>query len=204
MNPFVTAALQRRLVLASTSPRRATVLDMLGFEFETAVAPIDEAALGLPEPEPHVVRLAELKARAAAPAWPGRILIGADTVVAIDDAILEKPRSAAEAVAMLQRLRGRWHTVFTGVALLDGTARRMVAAAERTEVRFAHWDDAALRRYVDTGECMDKAGAYAIQGLGAMLVEEIRGCFYNVMGFPIRTFARLLAELHDLEAKHGG
>lgn len=203
MNPFVATAQQRRLVLASTSPRRATVLQMLGFEFDTAAAPIDEAALGLPDPEPHVVRLAELKARAAAPAWPDRVLIGADTVVAIDDAILEKPRSAAEALVMLQRLRGRWHTVFTGLALLDGPAHRMIAAAERTEVRFARWDDAALQRYVASGECMDKAGAYAIQGMGALLVEEIRGCFYNVMGFPIGTFARLLADLHDSEAKHG-
>jgi len=203
MNPFVAAAQQRRLVLASSSPRRATVLRMLGFDFEVAVAPIDEAAHGLPEPESHVVRLAELKARAAAPAWPDRVLIGADTVVAIDDAILEKPQSAAEALAMLQRLRGRWHTVFTGVALLDGRAHRTVAATERTEVRFADWDDAGLQRYVESGECMDKAGAYAIQGLGALLVQEIRGCFYNVMGFPVGTFARLLAALHDPEAKHG-
>ena len=203
MNPFVAAAPQRRLVLASSSPRRATVLRMLGFDFEIAVAPIDEAAYGLPEPETHVVRLAELKASAAAPAWPDRVLIGADTVVAIDDAILEKPRSAAEALAMLQRLRGRWHTVFTGVALLDSRTHRRAAAAERTEVRFAHWDDAGLQRYVESGECMDKAGAYAIQGLGALLVQEIRGCFYNVMGFPAGTFARLLAELHDPEAKHG-
>lgn len=197
MNPFVPAAEQRRLVLASTSPRRATVLQMLGFEFEIAAAPIDEAALGLPEPEPHVIRLAELKAQAAAPGRPGRVLIGADTVVAIDGDILEKPASRAEALAMLGRLRGRWHTVYTGVALLDAAASRMVAAAERTEVRFAHWDDTALRRYVDSGECMDKAGAYAIQGLGALLVHEIRGCFYNVMGFPIGTFARLLSELHE-------
>jgi len=131
------------------------------------------------------------------------VLIGADTVVAIDDAILEKPQSAAEALAMLQRLRGRWHTVFTGVALLDGRAHRTVAATERTEVRFADWDDAGLQRYVESGECMDKAGAYAIQGLGALLVQEIRGCFYNVMGFPVGTFARLLAALHDPEAKHG-
>lgn len=203
MNPLIPAALQRRLVLASSSPRRATVLQMLGFDFESTALPIDEEALGLPEPEAHVVRLAELKAEAVAAAWPGRILIGADTVVAIDGVILEKPKSRAEALAMQRRLRGRWHTVWSGLALLDVGTQRRAAGAERTEVRFADWDDAALERYVDAGECMDKAGAYAIQGLGALLVREIRGCYYNVMGFPIGTFARLLSELHPPEAGHG-
>ena len=203
MNPLIPAARQRNLVLASTSPRRATILRMLGFEFETIAVPVDEAALGLPEPEPHVTRLAQLKAEAAAAQCPGRVLIGADTVVAIDGVILEKPKSRAEALAMQQQLRGRWHTVFTGIALLDAATRRAVAASESTQVRFAAWDDAALERYVDSGECMDKAGAYAIQGWGALLVREIRGCYYNVMGFPIGTFARLLAELQDPETKHG-
>jgi len=197
------AALQRDLVLASSSPRRADILRMLGFDFETVLAPIDELAFALPDPDAHVRRLASLKA-AAARAQRGRgVLIAADTIVVVDGDRLEKPESAVEAMDMQRRLRDRWHTVFTGVAVLDAASGDERVGVEQTEVRFEDWDDAILQRYVATREGMDKAGGYAIQGHGALLVREIRGCYYNVMGFPIGCFVRLLADLRGVEANRG-
>jgi septum formation protein len=203
VNPMLSARLQRDLVLASTSPRRAAILRMLDFDFETVAAPIAEDEHGLADPEPHVLQLARLKAQAARVHRSHGVLIGADTVVAIGGEILEKPASHAEALAMQKRLRGQWHTVFTGVALVDAATGRHAAAAERTEVHFQAWDDAFLERYVATGEGMDKAGAYAIQGLGALLVREIRGCYFNVMGFPVGCFVGLLERFQMPEATRG-
>jgi len=197
LNPMLPAALQGDLVLASSSPRRAAILAMLRFEFETVLAPIDEDAATLPDPAAHAEHLALLKADAAARDRARGIVIGADTIVVADGLVLNKPRSAADALAMQARLRGRWHTVFTGVAILDVASRRRASGTERTEVLFHDWDDGFLQRYVDTGEGMDKAGAYAIQGLGALLVREIRGCYYNVMGLPIGTFVRLLRQVRE-------
>lgn len=204
MNPMLPAALQRDLVLASGSPRRAGILQMLGFEFETVVAPIDEAAFAQDEPASHVQDLAVLKVKAARIGRTRGIFVGADTVVVVDGDRLEKPGSVEEAFAMQQRLRGRWHTVWTGVCVHDAATGAERVGAAQTEVRFADWDDEFLRRYVATGEGMDKAGGYAIQGLGALLVREIRGCYYNVMGFPILCFVQLLSSLHDQEATRAG
>ena len=199
MNPILTAGQQRDLVLASSSPRRATILRMLGFEFDIVPAALDEPQHGQTDPEPHVRRLAELKAAAAAATRRRGLFLGADTVVVVDGDILEKPESPVEALAMQRRLRDRWHTVYTGVALVDRDSGRSGAGVERTEVRFHAWDDAFLQRYVATGEGLDKAGSYAIQGLGAMLVREIRGDYYNVMGLPVGCFLRLLGELRPPE-----
>ena len=189
------AASQRHLVLASSSPRRAEILRMLGFEFEVVPSEVVEEDHGHPDPIEHVRRLARLKAEQVRAAAPRDLVLGADTIVVVDSDILNKPASSDEALAMLRRLRGRWHTVFTGVALADGATHRTVVGHESTDVRFHAWDDDFLRRYVATGECMDKAGAYAIQGLGALLVREIRGCFYNVMGLPIGCLVGLLGAL---------
>jgi septum formation protein len=204
VNPMLPAPLQVDLVLASGSPRRAAILRMLGFEFEIVVDPIAEEELGSSEPIEHVQSLARLKAEAAARGRHRGVFLGADTIVVIDGEILNKPPDAAAALGMLQRLRGRWHTVFTGLALLDVASSRTRVEFERTEVRFADWDDAALRRYIATGECMDKAGAYAIQGLGALLVAEIRGDYYNVMGLPVGLLVRMLAELRAREVSGAG
>jgi len=199
VNPMLTAAQQRDLVLASSSPRRATILRMLGFEFDVVAAPIDEAQHGLAEPVAHVRQLADLKATAGAATRAQGLFLGADTVVVLDGDILEKPSSPAEALAMQRRLRDRWHTVYTGVALLDRDSGQRAVDHECTEVRFHAWDDAFLQRYVETGEGSDKAGAYAIQGLGALLVREIRGDYYNVMGLPVGCFVRLLGEIRPPE-----
>jgi septum formation protein len=198
------AAHQGPLVLASGSPRRAEILRMLGFEFEIEVAGVDETGRAGTSPEAYVTELALHKAEAGARRRGRGTIVGADTIVVIDGDILNKPETEAEALVMLRRLRGRWHDVHTGVAVLDAGSGRRRAGAERTAVLFRDWDDGFLRRYVATGECTDKAGAYAIQGLGALLVREIRGCFYNVMGFPIHTFVDLLAQVRSGEDERAG
>ena len=204
MNRLLPASVQRGLVLASGSPRRATILRMLGFDFEVVVTPVAEDVAPGRGPEAHVRELALRKAEAARAARPRELLIGADTVVVVDGDILEKPATEEEALAMLRRLRGRWHQVHSGVAVLDAASGRSLVGAERTEVRFEDRDDDFLRRYVATRECMDKAGAYAIQGQGALLVREIRGCYYNVMGFPIHCFMELLLGLRSGEDGNAG
>jgi septum formation protein len=197
------AALQRDLILASSSPRRAEILRMLGFEFEVVAVPVAEDVVGSPDPAEHVCLLARRKAAAAAAGRTRGLFLGADTIVVVDRDILNKPASAAGALDMLRRLRGRWHVVHTGLALHDAVSGRVAADSERTEVRFHDWGDEALRQYVATGEGDDKAGAYAIQGLGAMLVSEIRGDYYNVMGLPIGVLLRLLESLRATEVRRG-
>lgn len=204
VNPMLAPHVQRDLVLASGSARRAEILSMLGFEFEIVSVPIPEHELGHPEPDEHVQQLARLKAEAAARTRSRGLFLGADTVVVVDGDILEKPPSEAIALDMLRRLRGRWHTVHTGVAVLDRGTGGASVGVERTEVRFRDWPDAALGRYVATGECMDKAGAYAIQGFGALLVAEIRGDFFNVMGLPVGLLLRFLEERRAAEVTDAG
>ena len=180
------------LVLASGSPRRAHLLAMLGLTFDIDPAAIDERYLPGEEPGAHAERLAREKAVSVAARWPGSLVLGSDTVVVIDAAVLGKPRDAEDAVAMLLRLQGREHTVATGIAVAaDGTIR---SGVERVRVWFRGFDERAAREYVATGEPMDKAGAYAIQGCGAALVERIEGDFFTVMGLPVaRLFALLEA-----------
>ncbi len=125
---------------------------------------------------------------------PWLVQQGADTVVVLDGDILEKPASPDEALAMLRRLRGRWHAVHTGVALVDGAQCRRAVGCERTDVRFHAWDDAFLGRYVATGECLDKAGAYAIQGLASKFIDRIEGCYFNVVGLPLSLLYRSLID----------
>lgn len=204
MNPMLPASVQSDLVLASGSPRRAEILRMLGFDFEVVVAPVNEDVPDGADPAAHVRELALSKAQAARGRASRGLWIGADTVVVVDGEILNKPASADEALSMLSRLRGRWHDVHTGVALVEAATQQHVEAAERTAVLFRRWDDAFLRRYIATGECRDKAGAYAIQGLGALLVQEIRGCYFNVMGFPVGCFVDLLSVLRPLEVPDAG
>ena len=178
-------------MLASASPRRAALLAMLGLAHEVLPADVDETVLPGEDPTAHVDRLARAKAAAVAACRPDALVIGADTVVVLDGEVLGKPARRQEAVATLMRLAGRDHVVFSGLALAtpEGAVH---ASVSRTRVRFRDFDEAAARRYVNTGEPMDKAGSYGIQGLGAALVDSIEGDFFTVVGFPIPDLVRLL------------
>jgi len=175
------------LVLASRSPRRRQLLEMLGLPFVVAHADVQEIRLPREAPAAYARRLARDKARAVPGAW----VLGADTIVVLGDEVLEKPADADDAFRMLRRLAGQRHEVITAVCLVaDGVEHQ---AADTTAVFFRAADDAMLRAYVATGEPLDKAGAYGIQGYGAALVERIEGDFFGVMGLPIRLVLDLLA-----------
>jgi septum formation protein len=180
------------IILASASPRRAEILRTVGWPFETLPVDIDETRQKSEAAVDYVQRLAREKAEAAAVRRPEAIVVAADTTVAIDSHILEKPADEADAQAMLRLLTNRWHTVLTGVAVIEHASRTLVAC-EQTEVKFAPMSDDEIHWYVSTGEPMDKAGAYAIQGLGSRFIEEIRGDYFNVVGLPVRLLFELIS-----------
>ena len=181
-----------RLILASQSPRRAQLLRMLGLEFETVPADIDETYRDGEEPAPHAQRLAEEKAQVISARNGGAVVIGSDTVVVLDGAVLGKPTDADDAVRMLLSLQGREHEGATGISVcVDG---RTWSGVERVQVRFRAFDEDTARAYAETDEPMDKAGAYGIQGYGATLVEAVAGDYFAVMGLPICRLIGLLQE----------
>jgi len=187
------------LVLASRSPRRAELLETAGIPFEVILpGQVEEQLAGSlvelhADPAAYARALAEAKAREVSRRWPGRLVLGADTVVVLDGDILEKPRDRADAVGLLTRLAGRRHTVVSAIALVGGPAGDTgVCAHEETGVEFLAQDPAALQRYVATNEPMDKAGAYGIQGYGALMVRGVEGCYFNVMGLPLARLGELL------------
>lgn len=182
-----------RLVLASKSPRRIELLGMLGVPFAVLAPECGEDARG--DAAARVQALARRKAGAAAsaldePAW----VLGADTLVEKDGAIFGKPRDEADARRMLRELSGGWHNVHTGVALLDGRDGGCVSAIETARVRFAPMSDAAIGRYVESGEPMDKAGAYGIQGGAGAYIAGIEGDWYAVVGLPLCRVRTMLEE----------
>jgi septum formation protein len=180
------------LVLASASPRRVTLLRQAGAAFTVVDPGPDRAWPGAAEPRHGVRALALDKARRVAAQRPGAVVIGADTVVVVRGERLGKPRDAAEALKMLQRLQGRRHEVWTGLAVVrDGEQR---TGAEVTTVHFARLADSDLRAYVASGEPLDKAGAYGIQGLAGQFVRRIEGDFTTVVGLPLGRLRAMLAE----------
>ena len=170
------------LILASQSPRRREILAVAGIPFRVRVRPVEEIRAHDESPESYVRRLAREKAEAA---WEGKdeIVLGADTTVVIDERVLEKPADAEDARAMLRLLSGRTHTVMTGICLRHPGGE--IVDHESTRVRFVALEDFEIAEYVASGEPMDKAGAYAIQGLASKFVERIDGCYFNVIGLPI-------------------
>ena len=182
-----------RIVLASQSPRRRDLLDLVGIRHQVRPADIDETLLPGETPEGHSERLAREKARTIAEQMPGTIVVGSDTIVVVDGDILGKPKDADEARRMLTRLSGRGHTVFTAVAVARDS--RVAAGVERVPVTFRALEPWEIDAYVATGEPMDKAGAYGIQGYGATIVERIEGDYFAVMGLPLVRLVRLLAEV---------
>ena len=180
------------LVLASASPRRASLLRAAGIPFEVDAPNIDEDPLPGESPEQYVVRVARDKALAVACRKSGKLVLGADTTVVVGGAILGKPADATEARNMLQRLSGRAHDVLTGVALRDGG--REWTAVVSTEVRFLPITPAEIDSYIASGEPLDKAGAYAIQGLASRFIERIDGSYTNVVGLPVGVVCALLRQ----------
>jgi len=182
-----------RVILASQSPRRRELLTLIGITHDVHPADVDESVHPDEAPVPHCERLARDKAHTLAVQHPDAVVIGSDTIVVIDGDILGKPRDHAEASAMLARLSGRTHTVFTAVAVAHGGTT--LSGVESVSVTFRPLDAMQIAAYVDTGEPMDKAGAYGIQGFGATNVERIDGDYFAVMGLPL---GRLVGLLRDL------
>lgn len=182
-----------KIVLASQSPRRKELLGRMGLEFVTQASKIDESAFDGLEARELVATLSREKAQWIARQLDGETLvIGADTVVVRDGAALGKPKDAEDAVAMLLSLSGRDHQVCTGMTVCRGD--RVLTQVEETQVTFRELTEAEVRQYVSTGEPMDKAGAYGIQGLGGLLVEGIRGDYSNVVGLPVCRLGQMLKD----------
>jgi septum formation protein len=196
----LTAAASRmqlpRLLLASSSPRRLEILRIVGWPFEKVAAEVDESLNEGEAAVAYVERLALAKARDAQTRNSRGLILAADTTVVVDEQILAKPADAAEARQMLKTLQGRWHQVLTGIALVSDSLQQV--SHESTEVKFAAMNDAEIDWYVATGEPMDKAGAYAIQGQGARFIEEIKGEYFNVMGLPVRLLYELVSRKERL------
>jgi len=184
-----------KIVLASASPRRAELLRHVGLEFEVMVSEVEEKLTPDLEPAAQVEQLALRKASAVAAALDRGIVIGADTVVVQEGRILGKPADAQEAIEMLQLLQGKGHEVYTGVALVDAKSSVKLVEHEMTRVFFNALSEETIRRYVATGEPLDKAGAYAIQGKAALFINHIEGCYYNVVGLPLARLATMLRKL---------
>ncbi len=193
------------IVLASASPRRRSLLELLGLRFRVVPSAIDEVLRDGEDPGSHVERLAREKAQAVAASHPDALVIGGDTIVVVDGTPLGKPADEAEAVAMLMRLQGTTHRVETGIAVV-APGGRVQSSVERVHVWFRPFDRHTAEQYVSTGEPMDKAGAYGIQGFGATLVDRIDGDYFAVMGLPLARLVSLLRALgwhytfHGIEA----
>lgn len=182
---------ETRLILASQSPRRRELLSLTGIPFEVDAPEVDETCtLGARD---AVLELSRRKALAAAARHPGQVILASDTLVAVDDVPLGKPADEADAFRMLRSLSGRWHQVYTGVTVVsaDGQA---VSAVDGTDVHFEDMTDGDIHRYIATGEPMDKAGAYAVQGIAGLWIDRLRGSHTNVIGLPMTLTRRLL---HD-------
>ena len=184
----------KEIILASSSPRRSELLKQLGLQFRTLVCPVDETLPPGLSPFELVELLAVKKAMAVARMLEDGIVIGADTVVFWHGQPLGKPSDGDDAMEMLGRLQGTVHEVYTGVALVDADSRKVLIEHEKTRVFFRSFDEEEIRRYVATGEPMDKAGAYAIQGLGAIFIKGLEGCYSNVVGLPLARLAKMLKQ----------
>ena len=178
------------LILASASPRRRELLQQIGVSFVVECSDTEEKIDLSQPPEQQVQALALQKAQAVAENHQTGIVLGADTVVVNEGVLLGKPKSVDEAKTMLSSLSGKWHQVMTAVALVDaGEKQHTWSSVEITNVKFRELTEQDIAAYVATGESMDKAGAYGIQGYGALLVEKIEGCYNNVVGLPLQQVA---------------
>ena len=180
-----------KLVLASGSPRRAEILNSVGWEFEKAVPDVDESVVAGESPEDYVQRLAAEKARVISPSYPGRVVLAADTTVVLGEEIIGKPLDLDDARRMIAQLAGTWHEVLTGVAVHCNGSEH--TGLQSTRVKFAPMSDAEINFLAVEGDPLDKAGAYAVQAQAALFIEGIEGDYWNVVGLPISLVYRLVA-----------
>ncbi len=184
----------RRIVLASASPRRKELLELLGLRFEVEPSNYDEETVSGSEPHEMVRELSLGKARAAAAKHRDAFIIGADTIVVLGNKVMGKPHTASEAKKMLHTLNGKVHAVITGFTILDTETGKVLSRSVETKVHIRKLTPEEIDNYVRTKEPLDKAGGYAIQGLGAVLVERIEGDYFNVVGLPLSALAEGLKE----------
>lgn len=185
-----------KLILASGSPRRAEILNSVGWEFTKIVPDVDESILKGEAPDVYVQRLAEAKAEAVSADHPGEIVLGADTTVVIDDEIIGKPVDEDDARRMLKMLSGKWHEVLTGIAVVQNGRSR--TGCQRTRVKFNEMTEDEIAFLVEKGDPLDKAGAYAVQAQAALFIEAIDGDYWNVVGLPVNLVYRMVTT-EDLE-----
>ncbi len=179
-----------KFILASASPRRKSLLEAVGADFEIFVSDADESVEEGLSPSEQVCRISKIKAGAAAGVYPDRVIVAADTLVSVDGRVLGKPKDRAEAHRMLATLSGRRHKVYTGVTVRSGELE--LTGFEETDVEFCQLTPDEIERYIDTGEPLDKAGAYGIQEKGALLIRRIDGDYFNVVGLPLRRLRSML------------
>lgn len=184
----------RDIVLASSSPRRKQLLEALGLTFTVDATSSPEKHDFALEPSEFVSRLSLEKARLAAQRNPDAIVIAADTIGVLQGRVIGKPRTESDAVEMLKQMNGKCHTVITGYTVMDSRTQQAATRAVQTTVCLKEVSDAEIEAYVRTGEPMDKAGAYGIQGLGSILVSRIEGDYFNVVGLPVSALAESLKE----------
>jgi len=194
-----------RLILASKSPRRYELLKQMGLHFDVVHSSVEEEKVVRHEsPREHVIRLSEEKARDVGRRYPDSWVLGADTVVYIDGTILGKPKTREEALSMLRRLSGQEHTVLTGFSALNVSKGKGERGAVETAVKVKSLSPVEIEWYVQTGEPFDKAGAYAIQGIGSFMIESIRGSYTNVVGLPVCEVIELLVRLGAITISASG
>ncbi len=183
-----------KIILASTSPRRFRLLKNLGLKISVVKSRVKESKFDVSNPEKLAKNLALAKAQEVARKAREGIVIGADTVVVLGGKVLGKPKDEREAEGMLRKLSGRTHEVMTGLAVIDASTGRKTIDCVRTKVKFRRLPEEEISNYVATGEPLDKAGAYGIQGRAGVFVEKIEGCYYNVVGLPLARLAEILKD----------
>ncbi|MDP8226682.1 MAG: Maf family protein [Candidatus Celaenobacter polaris] len=180
------------IILASRSPRRAFLLKQVGLNFKQIPSHIEEHLNGM-EPEDFVLHYAKKKAEEIQKIYPDSLIIGSDTIVVLDNMIIGKPQNDEEAFQILKKLSGKCHEVLTGVSILFHDSQ--ISDIAKTKVFFKLIADEDIKEYISTGEPMDKAGAYGIQGYGSQFIDTIDGCYFNVMGFPIPLFYEMIKKV---------
>ncbi|MFV9510875.1 Maf family protein [Tepidibacillus sp. LV47] len=186
----------KAIILASSSPRRKELLELVGIPFRIHASHVSEKVSIDLTPSQVVEELALRKAKDVSKFYHEGLVIGADTIVVLDGQILGKPKDRSEAFAMLKKIQGKTHTVYSGVAIVDCQSKRQIVAHQKTKVKMKPLSDDEIDAYIATNEPLDKAGSYGIQGIGAILIEKIEGDYFNVVGLPLVLLHDLLKQFH--------